>query len=125
MTVKLNHHIVHARNKRASAEFYRSVFGFGEPVVFGPFVGVQTANEVTLDFFETDAPFEKNHYAFLVSEAEFDEIFGRVKARALAYWADPAKKEPGRFNTHFGGRGVYFEDPDGHFLEIITRPYET
>jgi catechol 2,3-dioxygenase-like lactoylglutathione lyase family enzyme len=125
MAVKLNHTIVHARDKRASAEFYESVFGLGKPVAFGPFLGVQTGNEVTLDFFETGEPFEKNHYAFLVSEPEFDAIFGRVKARGLAYWADPAKKEPGRINRHFGGRGVYFEDPDGHFLEIITRPYET
>jgi catechol 2,3-dioxygenase-like lactoylglutathione lyase family enzyme len=125
MPVKLNHTIVHARDKRASAEFYASVFGLPEPVAFGPFVGVRTANEVTLDFFQTDEPFEKIHYAFLVSEAEFDQIFARVKERGLAYWADPGKKEPGRINHHFGGRGVYFEDPDGHFLEIITRPYET
>jgi catechol 2,3-dioxygenase-like lactoylglutathione lyase family enzyme len=125
MAAKLNHTIVHARNKRASAEFYRSVFGFGAPVAFGPFVGVRTGNEVTLDFFETDERFDLNHYAFLVSETEFDEIFARVKARGLAYWADPGRKEAGRINTHFGGRGVYFEDPDGHLLEIITQPYAT
>ena len=125
MAVKLNHTIVHARDKRVSAEFYSGIFGFGKPVAFGPFLGVQTANEVTLDFFETDEPFETGHYAFLVSDEEFDQIFGRVKKRGLRYWADPARKEPGRINTHFGGRGVYFEDPSGHVLEIITRPYET
>lgn len=71
----------------------------------------------------TQDPFEPQHYAFLVSEAEFDKIFGRVKKRGLTYWADPARKQKGEINTHFGGRGVYFEDPGGHFLEIITRPY--
>jgi len=92
-------------------------------VPFGPFLDIETGNEVTLAFFETDEKFEPQHYAFLVSEAEFDQIFGRVKARGLAHWADPAKKQEGEINTHFGGRGVYFEDPGGHFLEIITRPY--
>ena len=123
MPAQLNHTIVHARDKRASAEFYSSVFGFKSPQPFGPFLDVQTANGVTLAFFETQDPFEPQHYAFLVSEAEFDQIFGRVQARGLAYWADPARKLPGESNTHFGGRGVYFEDPGGHFLEIITRPY--
>ncbi|HEV8694369.1 MAG TPA: VOC family protein [Lysobacter sp.] len=123
MAIKLNHTIVHARDKRASAEFYSSLFGLGKPVPFGPFLDVETGNEVTLAFFETQDPFEPQHYAFLVSEAEFDQIFGRVKARGLAYWADPARKQKGEINTHFGGRGVYFEDPGGHLLEIITRPY--
>jgi len=123
MAVRLNHTIVHARDARASAEFYASVFGFAAPVAFGPFLDVQTANEVTLAILGTDQKFEPQHYAFLVSDAEFDQIFGRVKARGLAYWADPAKRQQGVINTHFGGRGVYFEDPSGHFLEIITRPY--
>ncbi len=123
MTVKHNHTIVHARDKRAAAEFYSSLFGLAEPVPFGPFLDVETGNEVTLAFFETDEKFEPQHYAFLVSEADFDQIFGRVKARGLAYWADPGKSQKGEINTHFGGRGVYFEDPSGHFLEIITRPY--
>jgi len=123
MAARLNHTIVHARDKRASAEFYSSVFGFNSPQPFGPFLDVQTANGVTLAFFETQDPFEPQHYAFLVSEAEFDQIFGRVQARGLAYWADPARKQQGETNTHFGGRGVYFEDPGGHFLEIITQPY--
>jgi catechol 2,3-dioxygenase-like lactoylglutathione lyase family enzyme len=114
---------VHARDQRASADFYVDVFGFGQPVPFGPFLDVETANDVTLAILETVEKFEPQHYAFLVSEAEFDRIFGRVKARGLDYWADPAKKGKGRTNTHFGGRGVYFEDPGGHLLEIITRPY--
>jgi catechol 2,3-dioxygenase-like lactoylglutathione lyase family enzyme len=123
MPVKLNHTIVHARDKRESAAFYAEVFGFGEPVPFGPFLDLETANEVTLAILETDEKIDPQHYAFLVSEAEFDQIFARVKAKRLDYWADPGRRRQGEINTHFGGRGVYFEDPSGHFLEIITRPY--
>ncbi|HEX5091971.1 MAG TPA: VOC family protein [Burkholderiales bacterium] len=123
MSVALNHTIVHARDARASAEFYAQVFGLPPAVPFGPFLDLETANGVTLAILGTDEKFDPQHYAFLVSEAEFDAIFGRVKARGLDYWADPAKRQKGEINTHFGGRGVYFEDPGGHFLEIITRPY--
>ena len=123
MSVQLNHTIVHARDARASARFYSEVFGLGEAKPFGPFLDVETANGVTLAILGTDEKYDAQHYAFLVSEAEFDQIFGRVKARGLDYWADPGKKAQGRINTHFGGRGVYFEDPGGHLLEIITRPY--
>ena len=123
MSVKLNHTIVHARDKRASAAFYAEVFGLAAPRAFGPFLDIETANGVTLAILETGEKYEPQHYAFLVSEAEFDAIFARVKARGLAYWADPAKKEANRTNAQFGGRGVYFEDPGGHLLEIITRPY--
>ena len=80
-------------------------------------------NEVTLAFIQTDEDIQIQHYAFLVTEPEFDEIFGRVKARGLDYWADPAHRRKGEINHNDGGRGVYFNDPDGHYLEIITRPY--
>ena len=123
MAVKLNHTIVHARDKRESAAFYAEVFGFGAPVPFGPFLDVETANEVTLAILETDEKFDTQHYAFLVSDEEFDQIFERVKSRGLAYWADPAMQAKGEINRHFGGRGVYFQDPGGHLLEIMTRPY--
>ncbi len=123
MSVQLNHTIVHARDARAAADFYAEVFGLGKPKPFGPFLDIDTANGVTLAILGTDEEFEPQHYAFLVSDAEFDQIFGRVKARGLAYWADPGKREKGKINTHFGGRGVYFEDPGGHLLEIITKPY--
>jgi catechol 2,3-dioxygenase-like lactoylglutathione lyase family enzyme len=92
-------------------------------VPFGPFMGVQTGNEVTLDFLETDEEFITEHYAFLISEAEFDEIFARIRSRKLPYWADPARRERGKINTRDGGRGIYVEDPNGHLLEILTRPY--
>lgn len=123
MAVQLNHTIVHARDKRASADFYASVFALAAARPFGPFLDIETANGVTLAILETDEQFAPQHYAFLVGDAEFDAIFARVKARGLDYWADPAKREMGRTNTHFGGRGVYFEDPGGNLLEIITRPY--
>ena len=123
MTIKLNHTIVHARDKRASAEFFSQVFGLPAPVAFGPFLDVETANEVTLAFLETDEEIQTQHYAFLVSESEFDAIFGRIEARGLTYWADPMRTQKNSINHHYGGRGCYFEDPAGNLLEIITRPY--
>jgi catechol 2,3-dioxygenase-like lactoylglutathione lyase family enzyme len=124
MTIKLNHTIVHSRDPRASADFLASLFGLPAPVPFGPFLDVQVANEVTLAFLDAeDMEIQVQHYAFLVSEEEFDQIFGRIRDRRLNYWADPGQKQEGRINHHFGGRGVYFEDPSGHILEIITRPY--
>ena len=125
MSVKLNHTIVHSRDPRASAAFYSELFGLAAPVPFGPFLDIEVANEVTLAFLDAeDMEVQPQHYAFLVSEAEFDEIFGRIRERGLAYWADPGKTRKGKINRHFGGRGVYFNDPSGHLLEIITRPYE-
>jgi catechol 2,3-dioxygenase-like lactoylglutathione lyase family enzyme len=123
MTAKLNHTIVYARDKRASAAFLSEVLGLPAPVPFGPFMGVQAGNEVTLDFIDADSEIASQHYAFLISEAEFDEIFARIRERKLPYWADPAQQQRGKINTRDGGRGVYFEDPNGHLLEILTRPY--
>ena len=123
MSVELNHTIVHATDREASARFMAEVFGLGEPQAFGPFLVVGTANGVSLDYVQTAGPVSPQHYAFLVSEPEFDAIFGRVKARGLAYWADPMRTRPGEINHRDGGRGVYFPDPSAHFLEIITRPY--
>jgi extradiol dioxygenase family protein len=123
MTVRLNHTIVQVRDKRESANFFAEVFGLAKPRPFGRFLDVDIANEVTLAFIEIDEAIQVQHYAFLVSEAEFDEIFDRVKARRLDYWADPARRRKGEINRNDGGRGVYFCDPAGHYLEIITRPY--
>ena len=124
MTVKLNHTIVHSRDPRVAADFYSGLFGLPAPVSFGPFLDVDVANEVTLAFLDAgDMEVQTQHYAFLVSEAEFDQIFGRIRDRGLPYWADPGKSRKGEINRHYGGRGVYFEDPSGHLLEIITRPY--
>ncbi len=123
MSVEFNHTIVHALDRDASARFMVEVFGLPAPEPFGPFLGVRTANGVNLDFVQGRGPVSPQHYAFLVSEPEFDAIFGRVRERALPYWADPMCKHPGEINHNDGGRGVYFPDPSGHFLEIITRPY--
>ncbi len=125
MAVRLNHTIVRSLDRRAAAEFYSEVLGLPAPVSFGPFLCVTVANEVNLDFLDVDPGTEitMQHYAFLVSEPEFDLIFGRVKARGLKHWADPGRTREGEINRHDGGRGVYFQDPSGHLLEIITRPY--
>ena len=124
MAIKLNHTIVHSKDKRASAQFFASLFGLPAPKPFYGFLDVEVANGVTLAFLDADGmEIQAQHYAFLVSEGEFDEVFGRIRSRGLRYWADPGRREEGRINRHFGGRGVYFEDPSGHLLEIITRPY--
>ena len=124
MPIKLNHTIVNVPSKRESAKFFTELFGLAPATPFGSyFLTVPLANDVTLDFCDAEEEVESQHYAFLVSDAEFDAIFGRIKERGLAYWADPGKREKGRINHHDGGRGVYFEEPGGHFLEIITVPY--
>jgi catechol 2,3-dioxygenase-like lactoylglutathione lyase family enzyme len=123
MTVQLNHTIVWSRDQHRSAQFFVDVFGRPPPVRFGPFLVVEVDNGVSLDYHDTDGDIAPQHYAFLVSEADFDAIFGRVVERGLDYWAEPGRTRPGQINHHDGGRGVYFPDPDGHMLEIITRPY--
>jgi catechol 2,3-dioxygenase-like lactoylglutathione lyase family enzyme len=123
MAVELNHTIVHATNGEASANFLADLLGLPAPRPFGPVLVVQTANGVSLDFIADAGEISRQHYAFLVSEAEFDQIFGRIQERGLTYWADPRAQQPNEINTHDGGRGLYFRDPSGHWLEIITRPY--
>jgi catechol 2,3-dioxygenase-like lactoylglutathione lyase family enzyme len=122
MPVQLNHTIVAARDKRTSASFLADLLGLDPPTAYGPFAVVELANDVSLDFVD-DQQVHPRHYAFLVTEDEFDAIFGRIRARELQYWADPFERRPGEINTNDGGRGVYWHDPDGHVLEIITRPY--
>jgi catechol 2,3-dioxygenase-like lactoylglutathione lyase family enzyme len=124
MAVKLNHTIVLARDRDASAKFFVEIFGLAPAKPFGPFLDIEVANEVTLAVIKSHTDdIQPQHFAFLVSEAEFDEILGRVKARGLAYWADHMHRQRGEINRNDGGRGVYFDAPDGHYLEIITRPY--
>jgi catechol 2,3-dioxygenase-like lactoylglutathione lyase family enzyme len=123
MHFELNHLIVAAHDKYESARFLTELFGLDEPVVWGPFVAVQCGNGVTLDYAEPGGDFPGQHYAFLVSEKHFDEIFGRIRERGLTYWADPHQQRVNEYNTNDGGRGLYFDDPSGHHLEILTRPY--
>jgi catechol 2,3-dioxygenase-like lactoylglutathione lyase family enzyme len=121
--VQLNHTIVHARDKREAADFFADILGVAAPIAYGPFLVLQVDNDVSLDFADDHGAPVPQHYAFLVSEPEFDEIFGRIRERGLSFWADPFHRQPGEINTNDGGRGVYWEDPNGHSLEIITRPY--
>jgi catechol 2,3-dioxygenase-like lactoylglutathione lyase family enzyme len=123
MSVRLNHTIVWCRDKQRSATFLTEILGRPTPTRFGPFLVVEVDNGVSLDFHEIDGEIASQHYAFLIGEADFDNIFGRIRERGLAHWADPGQTRPGEINRNDGGRGVYFEDPDGHLLEILTRPY--
>ncbi|MBP1150320.1 MULTISPECIES: VOC family protein [unclassified Methylocaldum] len=123
MSVQLNHTIVPCRDKRKSATFFTEILGLPGQKPFGPFLVVEFSNGVSLDFYETDGEIAWQHYAFLIGEDDFDRIFGRILEQGLEYWADPGQHRPGQINRNDGGRGVYFEDPDGHLLEIITRPY--
>jgi catechol 2,3-dioxygenase-like lactoylglutathione lyase family enzyme len=123
MNVRLNHTIVWCRDKRVSAQFLAETLGLATPAPFGPFLVVSAANDVSLDFHEVDGEISSQHYAFLVTESDFDEIFRRITEQGIDYWADPGSNRPGEINRNDGGRGVYFPDPDGHLLEILTRPY--
>lgn len=124
MAIQLNHTIVPARDARASATFLTEILGLSAaPVRFGPFWTVTLDNGVTLDFQDSDEAMPIEHYALLVSESEFDAIFERIRARKLEYWADPMHSRPAQINRNDGGRGLYWNDPNGHYLEIITRPY--
>ncbi|MER5728208.1 VOC family protein [Streptomyces sp. NPDC002138] len=124
MSVQLNHTIIFSRNSRESAEFLAHILGLEVGTEWGPFIPVDTANGVQLDF--ATVPTESitaQHYAFLISEAEFDASFARIRAAGVTYFADPQQKQPGEINHNDGGRGLYFLDPSGHGMEIITRPY--
>ena len=123
MSIQLNHTIVWCNDKQVSARFVAGIFGRPEPTRFGHFLVVDLDNGVSLDFSDDGDAVVTQHYAFLVSEAEFDEIFARIREQGLEFWADPARTQAGVINRHDGGRGVYFLDPDGHVLEAITRPY--
>ncbi|MEV4801465.1 VOC family protein [Nonomuraea sp. NPDC049421] len=123
MSVQLNHTIVPARDRDATADFLVDVLGLEPAPVYGPFRVVTLANGVSLDVVQAGDDVPEQHYAFLVSEEEFDRIRGRIRERGLTYWADPYHREPGRINTNDGGRGLYWSDPNGHNLEIITVPY--
>jgi catechol 2,3-dioxygenase-like lactoylglutathione lyase family enzyme len=123
VNVQLDHTIVWCRDQRRSAGFLAELLGRPEPTRFGPFLVVDLDNEVSLDYHETDDEIAPQHYAFLVSEDTFDDVFGKIVARGLEHWADPGRTAPGTINHDDGGRGVYWEDPDGHLLEIITRRY--
>jgi len=123
VAIDFNHTILWASDSAASAKFLAEMLGLPAPRHWGPFEIVTTENGANLDYMDTDGEIARQHYAFLVGEAEFDEIFGRIRERGLPYWADPGQTRTDEINRHDGGRGLYFEDLNGHLLEIITRPY--
>jgi hypothetical protein len=122
MAVQLNHTILAARDKDASATFLAEMLGLPAPESWGPFAVVTTENGVNLDYMNVDGDIKRHHYAFLVSEDEFDDIFDRILERKLKFWADPGQTQAGEINRHDEGRGVYFEELNGHLLEVITKP---
>jgi len=124
LSVQLNHTIVHARDNRESAEFFAGLLGLEITTEWGPFIAIALSNGVTLDF--ATIPAEKitsQHYAFLISEEEFDAAYAKIRERGIEHYADPMRQQPGTINHHDGGRGVYFMDPSGHAMELITVPY--
>ena len=123
MTITFNHTIVYATDKRHSAEFLANVLGLPKPQAMWSFLTVALEHGVALDFATADGPISPQHYAFLVSEEDFDGIFARIQAQGIPYWAYPGRSLPQQINHNDGGRAVYFADPDGHFLEAITLPY--
>jgi catechol 2,3-dioxygenase-like lactoylglutathione lyase family enzyme len=120
---EFNHTIVWCRDKQRSAAFLTDILGLPPARPFFHFLVVDLKNGASLDFYQKKGTVSPQHYAFLVSDEEFDAGFSKLNDRGLAYWADPARTQPGQINHHFGGRGVYFADPDEHLLEMITRPY--
>jgi catechol 2,3-dioxygenase-like lactoylglutathione lyase family enzyme len=123
MSVSLNHTIVHARDAAASARWFTEILGLPEPARMYHFEVVELGNGVSLDFMDVDGDVTAQHYAFLISEAEFDDVYGRIVDGGIAHWADPMQRQAGQINHGDGGRGVYFADPDGHLMEVLTRPY--
>ena len=123
MSVELNHTIIWCSDKARSAAFLTGLLGLPPARPFLHFLVVDLANRVSVDFYQKEGPVAPQHYAFLVDDGTFDAAFERIRARGVPHWADPARAKPGEINTHYGGRGLYFEDPDGHLLEIITAPY--
>jgi len=119
MAIVLDHTIVPAHDKVASARFFARIFGLEYKGPHSHFAPVQVNEALTLDFDERGS-FDMHHYAFKVGEAEFDAIFGRVKAEGIPYGSGPRSRADMEINHRRGGRGVYFEDPNGHVLEILT-----
>ena len=123
MSVQLNHTIIWCRDKERSSAFLAHILGLPAPAPFYHFMVVPLDNGVSLDFMEKSGKVSPQHYAFLIGEGDFDGVFSRVQAEGLTFWADPARSRPNEINRNDGGRGFYFQDPDGHLLEVLTRPY--
>jgi hypothetical protein len=123
MSIELNHTIVHVKDRWAAARDVAQVLGLPDATAYGPFAELKLDNAASLDFMDAEGEIRGQHYAFLVGEEEFDRILGHLREAGRTWWADPYKRQPGRINHADGGRGLYWEGPDGHWLEAITRPY--
>ena len=123
MSVELNHTIIWCSDKARSAAFLTGLLSLPPARTFLHFLVVDLAHRGSVDFYQKEGPVAPQHYAFLVDDGTFDAAVERIRAGGVPHWADPARTKPGEINTHYGGRGLYFEDPDGHLLEIITAPY--
>ncbi len=123
MGAQLNHTIVWCRDQQRSSRFLAEMLGRPAPRRFAHFDVVDLDNGVSMDFAEVQSEITPQHYAFLITESDFDAVLGRIRERKLEHWADPRRTRPGEINRNDGGRGVYFSDPDGHYLEVLTRPY--
>ena len=121
MTVQLDHAIIPARDKKESASFLAEILGLAEPEPMGPFMAVQVGHDLSLDFADADGDIRPLHYAFRVADDEFDAIFGRILERSLPYWPDPRRSRLNEVADRGNGRAFYFEDPSGHFFEVLTR----
>lgn len=122
MAVKLNHTIIWSNDKARSAQFMTHILGRPAAKTAGHFLVVELDNGISLDFMEKEGEVARQHYAFQIDEDDFDAVFARIKEAGIEYWADPARSQPGEINHRNGGRGVYFPDPDGHLLEVLTQP---
>lgn len=122
MTVTLNHTIIVARDKDKTATFLTSILGLSGHRRVAHFARVQVG-ATSLDIVSSGAEITPRHFAFLVDELEFDAILARIENAKLPFWADPLRREPGVINNWDDGRGVYFDDPNGHLLEVLTQPY--
>ncbi|KZM71924.1 VOC family protein [Nocardia terpenica] len=123
MTARFNHTIIAAKDRTESAAFFRDIFELAEAPSWGVFTNLLCEDGVLLQFAEPPIDFPMQHYAFLVDDDQFDRAYARLVERGIDHWADPHSQKPGQINTGHGGRGVYFFDPAGHGLEMITRPY--
>ena len=123
MPAQLNHTIIWSSDPGLSAQFLTKLLGLSSAFRFGRFHVVELGNGVSLDFAKTEGPIQSQHYAFLIDEGAFDAVMAAISALGLDHWADPMRTRPASINRDDGGRGVYFLDPDGHLLEVITQPY--
>ena len=123
MPATFNHTIIAAKDRAASARFFRELLEAAEAPSWGPFTNIQLADGVLLQFAEPPVEIQMQHYAFLLDDELFDRTYQRLRDARIEHWADPQMRRSGEINDEHGGRGVYFKDPAGHAIELITRPY--